>query len=145
MKLAEKWSMNRFYTIGYWGWTDVREFIAFLKDLRIGILVDVRRFPRSKNPGFNKENLEAELNKHRIRYVFMGDSLGGYRRGGYEKYTESEAYKEGIRKIHELAEEDNLAIMCLERSRRYCHRRFISETLEKMDVKVVHLDARARD
>jgi len=79
--------MNRFYTIGYWGWTDVQEFVEFLKDLGIGILVDVRRFPRSKNPCSNRENLKAELNKHRIRYVFMGETLGGYRRGGYDKYT----------------------------------------------------------
>jgi len=145
VKLVETWSMNRFYTIGYWGWRDVREFIEFLKDLGIRILVDVRRFPRSKNSGFNRENLEAELNKHTMRYVFMGETLGGYQRGGYEKYTQSEAYKEGIRKLHELAEEGNLAIMCLERSHRYCHRRFISETLEKMGVKAVHLDARAKD
>jgi len=145
MKLAGKRPMNGFYTIGYWGWTDVREFIEFLKDLGIGILVDVRRFPRSKNPGFNGENLEAELKKHTIRYVFMGETLGGYRRGGYKKYTQSEAYKEGIRKLHELSEEGNVAIMCLERSHRYCHRRFISETLENMGEKVVHLDARAKD
>jgi len=145
MKLAEKRSMNGFYTIGYWGWTDVREFIEFLKGLEIGILVDVRRFPRSKNPGFNSGNLEAELTKHMMGYVFMGETLGGYRRGGYEKYTQSEAYKEGIRKLHELAEEGNLAIMCLERSHKYCHRRFISETLENMGEKVVHLDARAKD
>jgi uncharacterized protein (DUF488 family) len=77
--------------------------------------------------------------------MFMGKTLGEYRRGGYEKYTQSEPYKEGTRKLHELAEEANLAIMCLERSHRYCHRRFISETLEKMGVKVVHLDAKARD
>jgi len=78
VKLVETWSMNRFYTIGYWGWRDVREFIEFLKDLGIRILVDVRRFPRSKNSGFNRENLEAELNKHTMRYVFMGETLGGY-------------------------------------------------------------------
>ena len=137
--------MNRFYTIGYGGVEGCPGIHRSLKDLRIGILVDVRRFPRSKNPGFDRENLEAELNKHTIRYVFMGETLGGYQRGGYEKYTQSEAYKEGIRKLHELAEEGNLAIMCLERSHRYCHRRFISETLEKMGVKAVHLDARAKD
>jgi len=50
-----------------------------------------------------------------------------------------------MRKLHELAEEVNLAIMCLERSHRYCHGRFMSETLEKMGVKVVRLDARAKD
>lgn len=47
--------------------------------------------------------------------------------------------------MNELAEKGNLAIMCLERSHRYCHRRFISETFEKMGVEVVHLDARVRD
>lgn len=135
--------MNAVYTIGYGGWRSLQKFINFLKDVEINFLVDVRRFPTSKKPEFRRENLEAELNRHGIRYEFLGETLGGYRRGGYQKYTETEAYKEGIRRLLELARESNLVIMCLERSHRYCHRRFIAETL-KMGIEVIHLEARAK-
>ena len=136
--------MNMVYTIGYGGWRSLQKFIEFLKGLEIEMLVDVRRFPTSKNPSFKRENLEAELNKHGIRYEFIGETLGGYRRGGYQKHTKTEAYNEGIKGLLELARESNLVIMCLERSHRYCHRRFIAETLKEMGTEVIHLEARAK-
>ncbi|MFQ6095463.1 MAG: DUF488 family protein [Candidatus Bathyarchaeia archaeon] len=142
--MVENGSMNTIYTIGYGSWRSLQKFIKFLKELEIGLLVDVRRFPRSKNPEFERENLEAELKRHGMRYEFMGESLGGYRRGGYQKHTETEVYKEGIERLLEMARESNLVIMCLERSHKYCHRRFIAETLTEMGVKVIHLETRAK-
>jgi len=134
--------MVKVFSLGYGGWKSIEDFVERLKSLKITVLVDVRRFPTSKNPDFKKENLEVELPKHNIRYEYMGETLGGYRRGGYEKYTETENYKEGIRRLQELVREEsgNIAIMCLERSHRHCHRRFITETLSKKGIEVVHVE-----
>jgi len=131
---------NRIFALGYAGWRNLEDFIDALKGLGVGILIDVRRFPTSKNPDFMGENLKTELPKHGIRYVYMGDLLGGYRRGGYRRYMETEEYMKGIRRLLELAKIDNIAIMCLERKSKYCHRRFIIETLSKMGIETIEIE-----
>ncbi|MFQ5836523.1 MAG: DUF488 family protein, partial [Candidatus Bathyarchaeia archaeon] len=55
--------MNKIYAIGYGNWKKLHEFIKYLKTLEVSVLVDVRRFPTSKNPNFTRENLEIELPK----------------------------------------------------------------------------------
>ena len=65
------------YTIGH-GARKEEEFLALLQQYDISFLVDVRSSPYSKfNPHFNQINLEHLLEEHNIKYVFMGDSLGG--------------------------------------------------------------------
>jgi len=125
------------YTIGY-GNRKFEGFISLLKKHGINIVVDVRRFPRSMYPEYIKENLEKELPKFGIKYVFMGDTLGGFRRG-YEKHMETEAYREGIKNLLKLTKQGKVVIMCLERSPKGCHRRYISQTLKDLDVRIVHV------
>ncbi len=66
------------YTIGY-GSRSIEQFIEVLQQHEIAYLIDVRSAPYSRyKPEFSKEALEAKLQQHRIRYVFMGDTLGGH-------------------------------------------------------------------
>jgi len=130
-------TMKRIHTIGY-GNRKLNDFISILKNYGISILVDVRRYPRSKNPEYNREELERELLKHGIRYIFMGEQLGGFRRG-YQKYMKTKAYKDGIEALLKLTKEGNAALMCLELKPEHCHRRYICETLENMGVEIVHI------
>lgn len=125
------------YTIGY-GNRKFEDFISLLKKHEINIVIDVRRFPRSMYPEYVKENLEKELPKLGIKYVFMGDTLGGFRRG-YEKHMETETYREGIKNLLEHAKRGKVVIMCLERSPKGCHRRYISQTLKDLDFGVAHI------
>jgi len=125
------------YTIGY-GNRKFEDFISLLKKYGINMVVDVRRFPKSMYPEYVKENLERELPKMGIKYVFMGDTLGGFRRG-YEKHMETETYRRGIKNLSELAKQGNVVIMCLERSPKGCHRRYISQTLKDLGVGVAHI------
>ena len=126
------------WTIGYSGRTK-KAFLELLKDYGIEILVDVRHFPTSKNPDFRREALEEWLPENGIRYVWLGDLLGGYRRGGYERYMGTPAFREGIEKLLQIAREGRTCIMCMERDPRYCHRRFIAAYLEAMGVRVIHI------
>ena len=93
-------------------------------------MADVRRFPTSKkHPHFSRENLGPALKEAGIEYVFLGEELGGYRRGGYEAYTETEGFRRGLGRLEELAVQGKTAIMCAERDPRGCHRRYIAAAL----------------
>jgi len=129
--------MKEIYALGYGNWKTLQDSINHLKTHEISVLVDVRRFPTSKNPEFKRENLEVELPKWGIRYVCMSETLGGFRKGGYKKYTETEEYKAGIKQLLEMAKETNITIMCVEPKSKYCHRRFIVQTLSEMNTNVI--------
>jgi uncharacterized protein (DUF488 family) len=132
--------MKKVYALGYGNWKRLQDFVEHLKMFEISVLVDVRRFPTSKNPEFKRENLEVELPKLGIRYVCMSETLGGFRRGGYKRYTETEEYKAGIKQLLEMAEETHIAVMCVEPKSKYCHRRFITQTLSEMGTSVILLE-----
>jgi len=132
--------MKRIYALGYGNWKRLQDFIEHLKTYEIGVLVDVRRFPTSKNPEFKRKHLEVELPKLGIRYVCMSETLGGFRKGGYKKYTETEEYKAGIKQLLEMAEETNIAITCVEPKSKYCHRRYIAQTLSEIGTSVILLE-----
>ncbi len=103
-------------------------------------VADVRRFPKSRKfPHFNRESLEKTLPQFGIEYHWLGELLGGYRRGGYEAYIKTPEYMRGIEKLEALASRKRTAIMCAEGYWRRCHRRFIAETLEKRGWKVIHI------
>ena len=126
------------YTLG----TDRRteeDFIEILLAYEINIVVDVRRFPKSSIPYFNRENLEALLIEHSIRYIHLGKLLGGYRKGGYLQHTFTEEFKKGIDEIERLAKDATVAIICAERFPWRCHRRWIARALQKRHWSVVHI------
>lgn len=124
------------FTIGYGG-RRFGDFVALLQQHGIALVVDIRRFPRSKAPEYGKKSLEAKLAQFGISYTWMGDTLGGFRRGGYPKYMESDDYHDGISKLLELAEQGNMVLMCKERRDAGCHRRYIIETLAEKGIKAI--------
>lgn len=116
----------------------IEEFINILKVFRIQKVVDVRRFPTSKFSHFKKYNLEKILKRENIDYVYMGDSLGGYRKEGYQVYTQTDCFKLALASLENLAKEKRSCIVCCERFPSRCHRRFITANLHKK-FKVVHI------
>ena len=74
------------YTLG----TSTRspeEFIELLSSHDVEVVVDVRRFPSSRFEHFQREKLSGLLSEAGIGYVYMGEELGGCRRGGYQNFT----------------------------------------------------------
>ncbi|MEM3885027.1 MAG: DUF488 domain-containing protein [Nitrososphaerota archaeon] len=126
------------YTIGH-GSRSREAFLNLLKKHAIQVLVDVRRWPTSKTEHFKLDYLKEWLPKAGIEYIWLGDHLGGYRKGGYRSYTESEAFKEWLKSLVELAKKSRVCIMCLEVSPSGCHRRFIAEKLLETGCDVVHI------
>ena len=65
------------YTIGHSN-QEVEKFLALLKDEAIQVIVDVRSAPYSRYvPHFNKHAIEYALNAAGLKYIFMGDMIGG--------------------------------------------------------------------
>ncbi|OYT31035.1 MAG: hypothetical protein B6U94_04495 [Thermofilum sp. ex4484_79] len=127
------------YTIGHSN-RSLRELLKILKYYKIDVVVDVRRWPSSKKfPHFSREFLEKELQNSSIKYVWLGDLLGGYRTGGYEKYMKTNDFKKGITKLEKIVKDNTVVIMCSEKLWFKCHRRFIANELVKRGYKILHI------
>jgi uncharacterized protein (DUF488 family) len=114
-------------------------FLELLGEHGIQVIVDVRSFPTSKIERFKREQMEKWLPEHGIEYVWLGKELGGYRQGGYKRHMRTKLFREGIKKLLEIAKAKRTCIMCMEVKPKYCHRRFISAHLERKGVKVIHI------
>ncbi|MGB3715865.1 MAG: DUF488 domain-containing protein [Candidatus Promineifilaceae bacterium] len=139
------------YTIGYGGRT-VEAFLELLRRYNIAYLIDVRSKPYSRyQPDFTKQPLEDYLNAQDIRYVFMGDRLGGrpddpncYIDGkvDYERVRVQEFYLAGLERL-EKAWRDGLGVvlLCSERKPEQCHRsKLIGRSLTDQGIEVIHID-----
>jgi uncharacterized protein (DUF488 family) len=139
------------YTIGY-GARPLPEFIATLQAHHVAYLIDVRSKPYSRyRPEFSKSELEAALKDAGIRYVFMGDTLGGqpddqgcYTEGkvDYEKVRQMDFYGEGIGRVQKAyAQQLPVALLCAEGKPEQCHRsKLIGQTLTELGIPVAHID-----
>jgi uncharacterized protein (DUF488 family) len=126
-------------------------FISLLKDNHIEIAVDIRSKPYSRFASqFNKTAINDSLHAHGIRYLFLGDKLGGkpddkrfYEPEGHVSYlliSESPEFHEGIERLIKGSREYRLALMCSEESPLNCHRfHLVSRFLEKRGVNVSHI------
>ena len=115
------------------------EFVEVLRHYQIEAFLDVRSFPRSKLPTFNRDYLEELITKNGMEYHFLGKELGGFRKGGYEKYTRTDSFRKGIDRVEHLAQEKLSVIVCAEKLPWKCHRRFIAMELQKRGWKPVHI------
>ena len=118
----------------------IAEFISLLRGNGIRGLVDVRRHPVStRYPHFSGEALARALRRAGIRYLHLGEDLGGFRPGGFEAYMATAAFGAGLRTLEFAAGRTPTAIMCAERLPWQCHRRFIGAALGRRGWSVVHL------
>jgi Uncharacterized conserved protein len=127
-----------------------------LKSFKIDIIVDVRSSPYSKFvPHFNRENIRKKLIENSMRYIFLGDHIGGkprdkqyYKNGkiNYVRIAQSDRYSEGINKILDLNNENDLVLMCSEEDPYNCHRHnLITQTLVKKGLEVIHIRKNSSD
>jgi uncharacterized protein (DUF488 family) len=127
------------YTIGHSN-NSMREFVAMLRSFDVEVLIDVRRWPRSRSfEHFNRETIEEVMEKEGIRYLWLGERLGGFRKGGYEHYMKGDTFKEGVQELLNEAKKGQTAIMCSESLWFKCHRRLIAEYLVVLGHEVSHI------
>jgi len=115
------------------------EFTRFLQMYRLEMVIDVRSFPTSKFAHFKQASLNPSLAEAGFGYYYLGKELGGYRREGYEAYTQTLPYLAGIELLERMSSRCRSAVMCAERLPWRCHRRFIGRSLRDRGWKVIHL------
>ncbi len=130
--------MKKIYTLG----TDRRteeDFMEILLAYNIQSLIDVRRFPKSKIPIFRRENLTPLLIRERLEYHFLGEELGGFRKGGYIAHILTDDFIRGIALLESLALKKTAVIICAERFPWKCHRKWIARELNRRSWEVEHI------
>jgi uncharacterized protein (DUF488 family) len=140
------------FTIGY-GARTVDELVRALKANSIEYLIDVRTAPYSKfKPEFSKELLQHHLERAGVRYLFMGDLLGGQPKDpachtdgkvDYDKVRAQPFFQTGIERLKKAFEQQRrVALMCSEGRPEQCHRsKLIGEALAAAAIPVCHIDA----
>lgn len=130
-------------------------FLALLAQHEVEALVDIRRFPGSrKHPHFHRDNLAVALPKSGVEYHWL-EALGGRRHKqqdespnlglenksfrNYADYMLTAEFREGERKLLEVARHRRTAILCAEGLFWQCHRRLVSDYLVANGVTVQHI------
>lgn len=121
------------FSIGH-GQKTSEEFLAELRAFGIEFLVDVRSCPYSKwAPQFNQDAIAHFSKHHGIKYLYMGDVIGGrptdsscYDHEGFVDYKQvarTDLFKSGLRRLVSANTSGyRVAIMCSESDPRQCHR-----------------------
>ena len=141
---------RQIFTIGHSN-HPIEKFLSLLTQHSIRIVVDSRSYPYSKYvPHFDRELLSSSLESRDIRYIYMGNELGGrppeteyYDAEGrvlYFRVAASDRFKGGISRLLKRNEEFRIAVLCSEEDPNTCHRRLlIARVLTENGVSVQHI------
>lgn len=139
-------------TIGY-GLREIDEVVGLLRRHAVEYVGDVRSVPFSRRrPEFSRGPLSQTLRSENIRYVFLGDVLGGrpddpscYDEDGhvdYDRCKRSQIFDAGIERVETAYREAHaLALLCSEGRPEDCHRsKLLAEMLVQRGVPVCHVN-----
>jgi uncharacterized protein (DUF488 family) len=140
---------EQLFTIGHSNHS-IERFHALLDRADITAVADVRSYPHSRvNPQFNRESLEKTLKERGIRYVFLGDELGGrtpdpscYEEGRvkYERVAKTDSFQSALARVRRGAQSYRLALLCAEKEPLRCHRALlVARSLVAQGVSVFHI------
>lgn len=126
---------NVIWTIGHSNHT-FEQFSGLLTDEAIEVVVDVRSYPYSRfAPQFNREELGRVLTTSGVRYLYLGDGLGGrpatedhYDQDGHARYdlmADDPAFKASVGRLLRGTPQHRTALMCSEGQPHDCHRRLL--------------------
>ncbi len=144
-------SLMRIYTIGHSNHSQ-EQFLSLLTNAGVQVLVDVRSNPNSRWATFaDRDNLKEILKLVQIRYMYLGDMLGGrpsdsdsydYQTGkvDYQAIREKENFRRGINRLLDGLKKYRVCIMCAEEDPASCHRNLlVAENLRQAGVEVFHI------
>ena len=129
----------------------IDDFLALLRRHAVDVLVDVRSQPYSRFAHqFNRENLAPVVTNAGLRYLFLGEELGGRQLGkiadhqerlaAYDRIAVLPAFQRGIERVLTGAQEYRIALLCAEEDPTECHRRvWVARALRERGAEVAHL------
>ena len=127
------------------------DFLGLLQKYQIEVLVDIRSQPYSKyTPHFTSTNLKKLIRENGLKYLFMGQELGGRPDGSeyydptgraiYAKVAHSPLFLAGLERLQTGLTRFRVAIMCSEENPTGCHRHLlVSRVLTERGIEVVHI------
>ena len=143
------------YTVGHSNRAP-EAFFGLLAAFGVEVLADVRSAPYSRYaPQFNREALHAEAERRGVRYVFLGEELGGRPREAalydaeghvlYGRVAATERFQAGIARLVKGAAEYRIALLYAEEDPAGCHRSLlVARVLRERDIAVRHIRADGR-
>ncbi len=148
--------MRTIYTIGHSNHAP-GDFLRLLALVQIEVLVDIRSRPNSAWAAFARRgNLSKLISSAGMRYVYMGDTLGGLPsdedsydtrtgKANYDIMRQKESFKEAILKVLDVASRNSICLVCAEESPAQCHRSLlVGKALSDLGACVLHLRADGR-
>jgi uncharacterized protein (DUF488 family) len=111
----------------------LEDFLALLRGAGVTAVADVRTHPHSRFcPYANAPHFAETLGRAGIRYVFLGEQLGGRPaarelyddegRVDYELVRRTEAFRQGLERLERGVEQFIVAMLCGEEDPLDCHR-----------------------
>jgi uncharacterized protein (DUF488 family) len=141
------------FTLGYEGLTPDGYF-DIIQAAGVETLVDVRRTPLSRKPGYSKKRLAEAAQSRGVRYEHMvtlgtpRDVLYDYRADHnhaefdrrFREYLDTQS--EAIAQLAELVQREVCCLLCVEADPRHCHRTVVAEYVRaRIRCEVVELEA----
>ncbi|MGD0454075.1 MAG: DUF488 domain-containing protein [Solirubrobacteraceae bacterium] len=138
------------WTIGHSNHTFER-FAELLRAEGVEFIVDVRSYPYSRiAPQFNREELDVALRGVGMRYLFLGEELGGrpsreeqYDEHGHARYdsmAEEAGFQAAVQRLLSGCREHRVALLCSEGQPSECHRRLlVGKVLADHGVQLRHI------
>jgi len=133
-------------------------FFDLLARHGIEVVADVRTSPYARYAvQFNREAIQPALQERGIRYLYLGDLLGGRVEGAafhdadgrvlYDRGAELPGFRRGIERLLDGIRRYRVAILCGEEDPAECHRRLlIGRVMQSHGVRIIHIrgDGRAQ-
>jgi len=123
---------ERLFTIGHSNHS-IERFLELLRQAEVTAVADVRSSPFSQRyPQFNQTELQRELKRGGVQYIFLGDELGGRPRDpavydgegrvDYCLVRRTKLFQTGIERLLIDLESNTVALMCAGEDPLDCHR-----------------------
>jgi uncharacterized protein (DUF488 family) len=135
---------GRIYSVGYESLT-VSSLVDTLRSAHVTLVVDVRLNAVSRKPGWSKKALGAALEgagieyRHEPAFGNPPDNRDSFRRGdgkdGRRRMREILDSGSGpaLKQLVEDAQDRRVAVLCVERAERNCHRQVITDMAQEID------------
>lgn len=149
--------MTRIFTLGHSD-RSLEDVLQLLRPHGVDVLVDVRRFPGSrKHPQWDQSEIRGalpanidytwiiELGGRRHTPAGIPSLNGAWRVKAFQDYADhmaTEEFAHGLRRLVDLSERAQPAIMCSEAVPWRCHRRLIADALIVAGLEVEHIISR---
>jgi uncharacterized protein (DUF488 family) len=127
------------FTFGYGNRKNYEIFLNYLKECNIKYVIDVRAVPRAWSRQWYGEKIREFCELNQIKYISK-TALGNISGNKNWIPANQEAANKDLSEISEIAQKENILILCAELDANRCHRTEVANSLERLTaIPVKHL------